>query len=49
MLQPVFIENPRDSKSNGGQHVVVLTDAYAQAHIPSGKTILIELPREFQD
>ena len=23
------------------------TDAYAQADIPSGKTILIELPREF--
>ena len=24
------------------------TDAYAQADIPIGKTILIELPREFQ-
>ena len=30
--------------SDGGQHEVVLTDAYAQAHIPTeGKTILIEL------
>ena len=36
-------------KSNGGQHVVVLTDAYAQADIPSGKKILIELPREFHE
>ena len=36
-------------KSDGGQHDVVLTDAYAQAHIPSEKTILIELPREFQE
>ena len=34
-------------KSDGGQHDVVLTDAYAQAHIPSGKTILIELPSEY--
>ena len=25
------------------------TDAYAQADIPSGETILIELPREFQE
>ena len=24
-------------------------DAFAQADIPSGKTILIELPREFQE
>ena len=24
-----------------------ITDAYAQADIPSGETILIELPREF--
>ena len=36
-------------KSNGGQHEVVLTDAYAQAHIPSGKTILIELPSECKE
>ena len=26
-----------------------LTDTFAQADIPSGKTILIELPREFQE
>ena len=26
-----------------------LTDAYAQAHIQSGKTILIELPSEFKE
>ena len=32
---------PVNFKSDGGQHDVVLTDAYAQAHIPSGKTILI--------
>ena len=25
------------------------TDAFAQADIPSGDTILIELPREFQE
>ena len=25
------------------------TDAFAQVDIPSGETILIELPREFQD
>ena len=34
-------------KSDGGQHDVVLTDAYAQADIPSGEIILTELPREF--
>ena len=36
-------------KSNRGQRDVVLTDAYAQAHIPSGKTILIELPSEYKE
>ena len=36
-------------KSDGGQHDVVLTDAYAQADIPGGETILIEPPREFQE
>ena len=35
-------------KSNGGQHDVVLTDAYAQADIPGGETILIELPGNFK-
>ena len=35
--------------SDGGQHEVVLTDAYAQAHIPGGKTILIELPSECKE
>ena len=40
---------PGNFKSDGGQHDVVLTDAYAQAYIPSGETILIELPREFQE
>ena len=40
---------PVNVKIDGGQHDVVLIDAYAQADIPSGKTILIELPREFQE
>ena len=33
---------PVNFKSDGGQHDVVLSDAYAQADIPSGETILIE-------
>ena len=33
-------------KSNRGQHDVVLTDAYAQAQIPSGKTISIPIYME---
>ena len=36
-------------KSDGGQHVVVLTDAYVQADITGGETILIEPHREFQE
>ena len=36
-------------KSNGGQHDVVLTDAYVKADIPSGETILIDPPSEFQE
>ena len=40
---------PVNLKSNGGQHDVVFTDAYVQADIPGGETILIEPPREFQE
>ena len=40
---------PGNFKSDGGKHDVVLIEAYAQADIPSGKTISIELPREFQE
>ena len=29
--------------------IIDFTDAFAQADIPSGETILIELPREFQE
>ena len=36
-------------KSDRGQHDVVLTDAYAQVDIPSGETILIDPPSEFQE
>ena len=36
-------------KSDGGQHDVVLTDDYAQADIPIGEKILIEVTREFQE
>ena len=34
--------------SDGVQHDVVLTDAFAQADIPSGEKIFIELPRDFK-
>ena len=40
---------PVNFVSDGGQHDVVLTDAYAQADIPIGETILIELPSEFRE
>ena len=40
---------PGNFKSDGGQHDVVLTDAYAKADIPSGETILIEIPSEFRE
>ena len=33
---------PVNFKSDGGQHDVFLTDAFAQAEIPSGETILID-------
>ena len=37
-------------KSNGGQHEVVLTEAYAQAHIQTeGNTILIEISSECKE
>ena len=29
--------------------IIDFTDTFAQADIPSGETILIELPREFQE
>ena len=29
--------------------IIDFTDAFAQAYIPSGETILFELPREFQE
>ena len=44
-----YLRYPVNFKSDGVQHDVVLTDAYAQADIPSGETILIELPSEFQE
>ena len=40
---------PGNFKSDVGQHDVVLADAYAQADIPGGETILIEPPKEFQE
>ena len=55
MLRQIFqverqfkLSFPENFKSDGVQHDVVLTDAYTRADIPSGETILIELPSEFQ-
>ena len=40
---------PENFKSDGGQHdIVALTDAYSQADIPSGETILIDLSANFK-
>ena len=41
------LRSPENFKSDGGQHDVVLTEAYSQAYIPSVETTLTDLPREF--
>ena len=42
------MSSPGNFKSDGVQHDFVLTDAFSQADIPSGETILIELPENFK-